>query len=165
MVAADAMQGLAETLEVLGFVSLRQLLAFDSWLSLFENGLPPDGAGMSVRDLVSPELRSLRKHVTDSLHVGSAAGAGFALCQQEWEAMAQPFREQLLKASDLLHQVGSDSNEGNVHPESNEPSTGYTGCRGRSCRAWALLHGLALWTEAENLSHAERVLKVPKPWS
>ena len=134
-VTADAMQGLAETLEIPGVVvTLRQLSALHSWLSLFEDRLPPDSGGMSLKDHVAPELHGLVRYLRDALHSGSAAAASFALCRKEWEIAADPLRKQLLAASDLLRlQAGASPSD----------------CHGPACRAWALLHSLAVWKTSE----------------
>ncbi|CAE7928467.1 unnamed protein product [Symbiodinium sp. KB8] len=148
-VTADAMQGLAETLEIPGVVvTLRQLSALHSWLSLFEDRLPPDSGGMSLKDHVAPELHGLVRYLRDALHSGSAAAASFALCRKEWEIAADPLRKQLLAASDLLRlQAGASLSD----------------CHGPACRAWALLHSLAVWKTSEvstNHISVESTLKV-----
>ena len=150
-VTADAMQGLAETLEIPGFVvSLRQLSALHSWLSLFGDRLPPDSGGMSLKDHVAPELHALVRFLTDVLSLGSAAAASFALCRKEWEMAADPLRKQLLAASDLLRfQAGASPSD----------------CNGPACRAWVLLHSLAVWETSEvstNHISVENTLKAGK---
>ena len=132
LVLSDALQGLAESLEMTGaVVTLPQLSALHSWLSLFEDGLPPDSSGISVRELVSGPLQSLRNYLTSALQLGVAAGANFALCKQEWESAYRPLRKQLFASSDLLRlQAVAATN-----------ST----CHTRACRTWVLLHGLATW--------------------
>ena len=143
LAVADAMQGLAESLETSGpVVSLRQLASLHSWLSLFEDDLP-----QSVKGYITSELRGLQRYLTQALLLGSATGAKFALCKQEWEEAARPLSKQLLATGDLLRlQAGAPAN---------------ATCRRRACRAWALLHGLAAWKSeaSKDFRLVEHVLK------